>query len=81
MNISKKNARQIANAFSTFGTWSDRAGLADEDHAYAIKRCAEAVRDLVEAGIPHHLHEWAIDALGDPHFSNAEYTGTLMLTQ
>mgnify|MGYP003637705241 FL=1 len=75
MNISKKNARQIANAFSSFGTWSDRAGLADEDHAYAIKRCAESVLDLVEAGIPHHLERWAIDSLANPFFSNAEYTG------
>jgi hypothetical protein len=75
MNITKKNARQIANAFSSFGTWSDRAGLADKDHAYAIKRCAESVRDLVEAGIPHHLEQWALDALANPFFSNAEYTG------
>ena len=75
MNISKKNARQIANAFSSFGSWSDRANLATEDYAYAIKRCAESVLDLVEAGIPHHLEKWAIDTLGDPHFSNATYTG------
>ena len=75
MNITKKNARQIANAFSSFGTWSDRAGLADKDHAYAIKRCAESVLDLVEAGIPHHLEQWALDALANPFFSNAEYTG------
>ena len=75
MNISKKNARQIANAFSSFGTWSDRAGLADKDHAYAIKRCAESVLDLVEAGIPHHLEQWAVDALKCQFISNAEYTG------
>ena len=75
MNITKKNARQIANAFSSFGTWSDRSGLADKDHAYAIKRCAESVRDLVEAGIPHHLEQWALDSLANPFFSNAEFTG------
>lgn len=75
MNISKKNARKIANAFSTFGTWSDRSGLAENDHAYAIKRCAEAVRDLVEAGIPHHLEQWALDSLESQFISNAEYTG------
>jgi len=75
MNISKKNARQIANAFSSFGTWSNRANLSAEDHAYAIKRCAESVLDLVEAGIPHHLEQWAIDSLANPFISNAEYTG------
>ena len=75
MNISKKNARQIANAFSSFGTWSDRSGLADKNHAYAIKRCAESVLDLVEAGIPHHLEQWALDSLGCQFISNAEYTG------
>ena len=75
MNISKKNARQIANAFSSFGTWSDRSGLADKNHAYAIKRCAESVRDLVEAGIPHHLEQWALDSLKCQFISNAEYTG------
>ena len=75
MNISNKNARQIANAFSSFGCWSDRANLSTDDQAYAIKRCAESVRDLVEAGIPHHLEQWALDALANPFFSNAEYTG------
>ena len=75
MNITKKNARQIANAFSSFGCWSDRANLSTDDQAYAIKRCAESVLDLVEAGIPHHLEKWAIDTLGDPQFSNAEFTG------
>ena len=75
MNISKKNARQIANAFSSFGTWSDRSGLADKNHAYAIKRCAESVLDLVEAGIPHHLEQWAVDALKCQFISNAEFTG------
>ena len=75
MNISKKNARQIANAFSSYGTWSDRSAVTDENHAYSIKRCAEAVLDLVGAGIPHHLEKWAVDALANPFFRNAEYTG------
>ena len=75
MNISKKNARQIANAFSSFGTWSDRANLSTEDQSYAIKRCAESVLDLVEAGIPHHLEQWALDSLKCQFISNAEYTG------
>ena len=75
MNISKKNARQIANAFSSFGTWSDRSGLADKNHAYAIKRCAESVLDLVEAGIPHHLEQWALASLKCQFISSAEYTG------
>tara|TARA_R110000803_G_scaffold172442_1_gene235357 strand:+ start:89 stop:322 length:234 start_codon:yes stop_codon:yes gene_type:complete len=75
MYISKKNAAKIADAFSSYGLWSDQSRMAEGDKAYAFKRCAQAVLVLVELGIPHFLEESARETLADPYFSNADYTG------
>ena len=75
MYISKKNATKIADAFSSYGLWSSESMTSVGDHAYAIKRRAQAVQCLVGVGIPHPLEEWSLEVLADPHYINADYTG------
>ena len=77
MYLSKEKSEKIADAFSSFGMWSNEHGLHPKNEAYAIKRQAKAVLILVDCGIPHHLEDWAIGVMSKDRYINATYTHVL----
>lgn len=73
MNLSKSDTIKIADAFSSYGLWSNEQGLHEKNEAYALKRQAEAILVLVSCGIPHGLEDWANDMLSKDRYINATY--------
>ena len=74
MYLGKYKRELIVELFSSYALWSDTRHESSDNHAYAIKRQAECILELVELGIPHFLEQWSIDVLAQSFYSKATYT-------
>jgi hypothetical protein len=71
MYLTDDNKKNIAKAFSDYGSWAKED--TDANRPYSMKMKALAILALVENGIPHQLEGWAQMVMLDPLFADAEY--------
>ena len=72
MYLTNANRKKIVEIMQSYALWSDDP-LDDDNRVYALKMRAEAIVELVDMGIPHHLEKWARDLLDKPRYASAVY--------
>ena len=72
MYLTNANKKKIVQIMQSYALWSSDP-LDDVNSAYALKMKAEAIVELVDMGIPHHLEKWARDLLDKPRYASAVY--------